>query len=505
MNAYLFPIKQAIITFPFIALALTTPFLIVQYRKYGYVNKLRSVVLYSLLLYLLSAYYLVILPLPADFSNCLREGSLWSYMQTKPFTFINDIRKETVINWSSPASYIYLLKERAFLQALFNVVLTVPLGVYLRYYFRRGWMSTLMLSLVVSLFFETTQLTGLYGFYECPYRLFDVDDLLLNTLGGMIGFVAAPILTYFLPRADKLDEHIDLEKMTVGFIRRGISFVIDSTVLGMLASIVGLVLYGADAMTWGYIDRNMDATSFRLVALAISVFVYFVVITSITGGRTIGKWITRIHVIEDNRRGNKPEITAFALFKRYGMLYYGVFGLNSVLAIIYTYGELPYSASLGLVIVHLVLIGVMAIHVVLNLFSRDKRLFYERISGTRNVVTLHTDKEDEGHSGESNGGSETEQISADEPIVHSASTLEPAHVQVPKPERTLIGSRSDSHAIQMTDQGNVGLHERDTAFTQSEQITNVPVVDPVELELERLRAKLKREQSHAKLPAEQDE
>ncbi|MCG7406328.1 VanZ family protein [Paenibacillus sp. ACRRX] len=503
MNDYLFPIKQAIITFPFIALVLTAPFLIVQYRKYGYVNKLRSVVLYSLLLYLLSAYYLVILPLPADFSNCLREGSLWSYMQTKPFTFINDIKKEAVITWSSPASYIYLLKERSFLQALFNVVLTLPLGVYLRYYFRRGWMSTLLISLLVSIFFETTQLTGLYGIYECPYRLFDVDDLMLNTLGGMIGFVVAPILTYFLPRADKLDEHIDLEKMTVGFIRRGISFVIDTTVLGMLASIVGLVLYGADTMTLGYIDRNMDATSFRLVALAISVFLYFVVIAAITNGRTLGKWITRIHVIEDARRSSKPSITWLALLKRYGMLYYGVFGLNCMLAIIYTYGELPYSTSLILVIVHLVLIAVMGVHVVLCLFSRDKRLFYERISGTRNVVTLHTDKEDEGLKGERKAANEMEQISADETVTTSAPIMEP--VNVPKPERALIGNRNDSNLMQVTAKANVVHSDHVTASTKPEQLANLSTVDQVDLELERLRAKLRREQIQTKLPAEQDE
>ena len=48
--------------------------------------------------------------------------------------------------------------------------------------------STLAIGFLVTLSFETTQLTGLWGLYEHPYRLFDVDDLMLNTLGAMIGF-----------------------------------------------------------------------------------------------------------------------------------------------------------------------------------------------------------------------------------------------------------------------------------------------------------------------------
>ncbi len=64
MDKYLEPIKIAIITFPFIAAIFTVPFLIFQYKKYGYVNKIRLVIVYSLLLFLINAYYLVILPLP---------------------------------------------------------------------------------------------------------------------------------------------------------------------------------------------------------------------------------------------------------------------------------------------------------------------------------------------------------------------------------------------------------------------------------------------------------
>lgn len=127
MNAYLFPIKIALFTFPIAAFFLTLPFLIVQYRKYGYVNKVRSLVLYSMLLYFISAYYLVILPLPANRDNCVPGGS-GVFSQWIPFTFIRDIMKETNVVWSQPSTYVQILGERSFWQAAFNVALTLPLG-----------------------------------------------------------------------------------------------------------------------------------------------------------------------------------------------------------------------------------------------------------------------------------------------------------------------------------------------------------------------------------------
>ncbi|GAA0226871.1 hypothetical protein GCM10008921_09530 [Metaclostridioides mangenotii] len=65
----------------------------------------------------------------------------------------------------------------------------MPLGISLRYFFKRNLKQTLIITFLVSLFFELTQLTGLYGIYIAPYRIFDVDDLMLNKLGGYIGYL----------------------------------------------------------------------------------------------------------------------------------------------------------------------------------------------------------------------------------------------------------------------------------------------------------------------------
>lgn len=50
----------------------------------------------------------------------------------------------------------------------------------------------------------TTQLTGIYGIYNCPYRIFDVDDLILNSTGALFGFVIAPVLLALFPSRKSL-------------------------------------------------------------------------------------------------------------------------------------------------------------------------------------------------------------------------------------------------------------------------------------------------------------
>lgn len=106
-------------------------------------------------------FFLVILPLPASRHNAALAGGA---LQLMPLQFVHDIIRETSVSPAHPSSYIHLLKERAFLQVVFNVVMTVPFGMFLRYYFRARWGWCLILSIILSLIFEVTQLTGLYGF-----------------------------------------------------------------------------------------------------------------------------------------------------------------------------------------------------------------------------------------------------------------------------------------------------------------------------------------------------
>lgn len=378
MTAYLFPIKMAFITFPILALLLLMPFLVFNYRKYGYINKWRSFILYSLFLYVLSAYFLVILPLPQTYDTCSLQPANTQHVQLTPFYFIHEITSHTAVIATKPATYFYLLKESAFLQVAFNALLTIPFGVYLRYYFRRSFLQTIFFSFCLSLFFEVTQITGLYGIYNCAYRLFDVDDLFLNTLGGAIGYIVAPIFMYFLPKSDELDNHIDLTTQPVGFIRRFMAMQVDWIFLSIV--VPSIKLKGHIGF---FSSIKSYAHPYELLVIACTVFIYFIVIPYFTNGKTLGKAILRIQIQGKNKR-----ITFTELFIRYGLFYFGLGGINYILSSSFILNSTNQLVLIVTGLFTFTINAIFIIHVLLHIFSRDKLLFYEHISRTRNGITL---------------------------------------------------------------------------------------------------------------------
>ena len=53
MSQYIEPLKSALVLFPFVALALTLPYMLAQYRRYGAILFLRTAIVYSFVLYLM--------------------------------------------------------------------------------------------------------------------------------------------------------------------------------------------------------------------------------------------------------------------------------------------------------------------------------------------------------------------------------------------------------------------------------------------------------------------
>ncbi len=96
----------------------------------------------------------------------------------------------------------------------------MPLGCYLRYYFKCSTKKALGISFGFTLFFELTQLSGLYGFYSRPYRVCDVDDLILNTLGSMIGFYLTGFVMNILPKRETIDAKAIEKGKSITAVRR---------------------------------------------------------------------------------------------------------------------------------------------------------------------------------------------------------------------------------------------------------------------------------------------
>ncbi len=94
-------------------------------------------------------------------------------------------------------------------QILFNIVMTMPFGAYLKYYWKMDMKKITVLSFALTLFIEVGQLTGLFFLYSGSYRLCDVDDLICNTLGGVLGAWIAAKCT-FLPELERFERTIRL-------------------------------------------------------------------------------------------------------------------------------------------------------------------------------------------------------------------------------------------------------------------------------------------------------
>ena len=163
-------------------------------------------------------------------------------VQLLPFSFFRDLSKETGFQLAEPSTYLPALLSTFTLQFVFNIALLVPLGLYLRYYFRRKLLPAVLISLGVSLFFELTQLSGLYGYYPRAYRLFDVDDLLCNTLGGFLGYVLTGPLMKILPDRDKIDEKSYQKGERVTFTRRCLSLFVDMIFVSLLGTVLSIFL-----------------------------------------------------------------------------------------------------------------------------------------------------------------------------------------------------------------------------------------------------------------------
>lgn len=92
--------------------------------------------------------------------------------------------------WRKNDSFAGFLRGAPILSVLMNFLLCGLIGTMLSRH-HIDLHTAALLGLALSLTVELTQITGIWGFYSCAFRKFDVDDLLLNTLGVALGFSAA--------------------------------------------------------------------------------------------------------------------------------------------------------------------------------------------------------------------------------------------------------------------------------------------------------------------------
>ena len=371
MNVYGIPIKFAIITFPFIAFILTIPFLIYQYRKYGAIPILKSIIFYSFILYLITAYYMVMLPLPSiEYVKKLNTP----YTQLVPFQFIKDITATVSFDVTNFKDIINIFSHSTIYVVVFNFILTLPFGVYLKYYFNKKWYQTIIYSFLFSLFFELTQLSGLYGIYPRPYRLFDVDDLIINTLGGFFGHLITPLLTIFLPTQKELESISYKKGEKVTLLRRGLAFLIDVFFITLINVIVSILLYSSKLFFYSGL---------------ISILIYYIFVPLIGNGKTIGKKILRLDIT--SIKGNKKWYTIFirymilVLFILYPYIIVDILSLNRVPKLIINIYDIATKVFIIINVIYYMFIAK----------KKEKVFLYEKITNTKNVSIIEKENLEE--------------------------------------------------------------------------------------------------------------
>ncbi|TSB31736.1 VanZ family protein [Streptomyces benahoarensis] len=295
-GAYLLPLNTAAMLFPGLALLISVPVAIVLYRRHGIMTRWRALSIFAFVYFAVSALCLVVVPLPSSAVDVCQAFPTFKNPQWTPGMFVADMWKEAHHQLSFGA---LILHNSAFWQTVFNLLLLLPLGVFVRLHFRRGLLAATLAGFGASLFFELTQFTGLWGIYPCPYRLFAVDDLLANTAGASLGWALAAPLARFLPELNALDDRAMAASDNVPFGRRLVALLLDVTGLFVVGPPVSFVVTMFSGTETGVL------TSVLLTAL------WFVVVPWLTGGFTPGKRVLLLRLTA--RDGSRPGLIPLAL------------------------------------------------------------------------------------------------------------------------------------------------------------------------------------------------
>lgn len=227
--------------------------------------------------YMICAYFLVILPLPSISEVRAMTGPV---TQLIPFSFVTDFIRNSSFDVAIPSTYLKAIRESYFYVPVFNIFLTLPFGVFIRYLFKCNFKKTLLCSFMLSLFFELTQLSGLYFIYPRGYRLFDVDDLILNTLGGICGYFLCGFLMKFVPSIDQVNEEMSEKGKTVSGFRRTLAAMIDFVIIGVIEVFTRFLL---NERTVSYV-----------------VFLGYFVVVPMFMNSTLGKAFLKIKIASEN-------------------------------------------------------------------------------------------------------------------------------------------------------------------------------------------------------------
>ena len=234
MSQFALPFGFSVVGGIALFVVLLVPVLVAQYRRYGRLSPRRILAVSAVCVYAVAVVAYTFLPLPGSTADCGPRGG--ARLQLVPFQFLRDIARET-----RGLGVVGTLTSGVTLQVVFNVALFVPFGLLVRRFGGRSLAVTTGLGLLLTLAIETTQGTALWGVYDCAWRVGDVDDVLANTLGALVGALLAPRFLSWLPRPEQLAPR-RLEPRRVTPVRRWLGMVVDLTIYTVGAAVLAFAV-----------------------------------------------------------------------------------------------------------------------------------------------------------------------------------------------------------------------------------------------------------------------
>lgn len=355
---YLEPIGSGLLVFLLVAVVLAVPFVIVQYRRSGRVDPRSMWVAGSFLLFLVCAWALVLLPFPEDVAKYC--ASTAGKVQLRPFIWIPEAVEEARREGTGVLS---ILTNSPLVVRVFNVLLLLPLGVYLRRWWGRGWVATGLVAFGLSLAFELTQLTAIWGLYDCQYRTFDVDDLIANTAGALLGWLAAPAFRIIPERGSAPTA---TRPVRASLPRRFVATLVDY-VAALLVG--GLVVAAAGAL-----GIAIDGAAVVRTSLVIGLVIVTVLVPALRG-TTPGQWFVLLTM--RTAAGERPSIGALAVRT---LVLWGPWVVSGLLT--------TAAGSSPVLVLLAAMLSPLWIAVVVGVTLRDpeRQGPHERASGTRTVL-----------------------------------------------------------------------------------------------------------------------
>jgi len=260
-----------------VAVLAFVPFVALSYRRRGGLTLWRTLLWAAAAVYFWAIWTYTLVPMPAD------DDYRCAGVNLRPFEFVDDIRAAVAVSGR-------YLTDPTVLQVALNVLLFVPLGFLLRVLGGRGILVAGLIGLATTCLIETTQVTGVWGLYPCAYRVFDVDDLIANTSGALLGSV----LAFAVPRKYRgADKTADAEvPRPVTRRRRALGIACDVLGTGLVSVAVSVVVQAAVTLLLGDTATVRTDEVASLSGTAVAAGLWFVVI--LVTGRSVGDLATRV-------------------------------------------------------------------------------------------------------------------------------------------------------------------------------------------------------------------